>query len=208
MNKLSKDKRDKLILTALLFIGMAGVLYTFVIGAQKDRLATLGKQILIMRDKLSKAERLVKSAPMIEADMKESQKRLDVRQEQMAPQGQYYYWFLKLMDQFREQEKLNPNFIIDITQPEFIEAGLAPNFPYKAASFGLRLNGQFQEVGRFLADLENGFPYFRVQNLRMAPQRVGFMGAPQGKQAALSHETEDNLIVEVRVVTLIRGGTT
>src|SRR5262245_40730828 len=119
MNKLSKDKRDKLILTALLFIGMAGVLYTFVIGAQKDRLATLGKQILIMRDKLSKAERLVKSAPMIEADMKESQKRLDVRQEQMAPQGQYYYWFLKLMDQFREQEKLNPNFIIDITQPEF-----------------------------------------------------------------------------------------
>src|SRR5687768_18541927 len=85
----------------------------------------------------------------------------------MAPQGQYYYWFLKLVDQFRKDEKLDNGFIVDITMPEFIEAGLLPKFPYKAASFGLRVNGQFHDIGRFIASLENTFPYFRVQNIKM-----------------------------------------
>jgi hypothetical protein len=208
MKKLSKDKRDKFILTCLLFFAASGVLYTFVLGAQKDQLFALDKQILIARDKLGKGERLVKSAPAIETTLKGSQKVLDSRQESMAPPGQYYYWFLKLMDQFREEEKLNPAFIIDITQPEFIEAGLVPNFPYKAASFGLRLNGQYQEIGRFVADLENNFPYFRVQNVRITPARTGFSGTVGPGKLTGSLDGTDNLVVELRVVTLIKGGTT
>ncbi len=209
MNKISKDKRDKVILSVLLFVGLAGLLYTFVLGAQKDQLASLHKQLVTVKDKLSKAERLVRSAPMIEASLKENQKVIDTRQETMAPQGQYYYWFLKLMDQFREEEKLNPVFIIDITQPEFIEAGLFPGFPYKAASFGMRLNGQFHDVGRFIADLENTYPYFRVQSIKLSPQRGNLLGGAAAlKENANIAAPSESLVVEVRVVTLIRGGTT
>jgi hypothetical protein len=209
MNKISKDKRDKVILSVLVFVGLAGLLYTFVLGAQKDRLASLQKQIVTAKDKLSKAERLVRNAPTIEASLKENQKLIDGRQETMAPQGQYYYWFLKLMDQFREDEKLNPVFIIDITQPEFIEAGIFPNFPYKAASFGMRLNGQFHDIGRFIADLENAYPYFRVQTVKMSPQRGNVLGgAAFLKEGPNNQMPGQNLVVEVRLVTLIRGGTT
>jgi hypothetical protein len=209
MNKISKDKRDKVILSCLLFLGLAGILYTFVLGWQKDQLAALHKQIVTTRDKLAKAERLVRSAPMIEVSLKENQKLLEGRQETMTPQGQYYYWFLKLMDQFREEEKLNPVFIIDITQPEFTEAGIFPNFPYKAAAFGMRLNGQFHDIGRFIADLENTYPYFRVQSLKLSPQRSNLLGATIApKETAITQGPTDNLVVEVRVVTLIRGGTT
>jgi len=209
MNKLSKDKRDKVILFCLIFVGLAGVLYTFVLGAQKDQLASVNKQLVTGRDKLSKADRLNRSAPSIEANLKMNQKLIEERLESMAPQGQYYYWFFKLIDQFREDEKLSPAFVIDITQPEFIEAGLLPNFPYKAASFGVRLNGRFHDVGRFIADLENHYPYFRVQSLKMAPQRGNAMAAGLVKGAALPLTPQnDNLVVELRVVTLIRGGTT
>ena len=209
MNKISKDKRDKVVLSCLLFVGLAGLLYTFVLGWQKDQLAALHKQIITARDKLSKAEGLVRRGPMIEVSLKENQKLLETRQETMTPQGQYYYWFLKLMDQFREQEKLNPVFIIDITQPEFIEAGIFPSFPFKAASFGMRLNGQFHDVGRFIADLENTYPYFRVQSVKMLPQRGNVLGgAAVLKEAPIAQAPTDNLVVEVRVVTLIRGGTT
>lgn len=210
MNKISKDKRDKVVLSVLVFVGLAGLLYTFVLGAQKDQLAAIHKQAVTIKDKLSKAERLVRSAPVIEAALNENQKLIDGRQETMAPQGQYYYWFLKLMDQFREQEKLNPVFIIDITQPEFIEAGLYPNFPYKAASFGMRLNGQFHDVGRFIADLENTYPYFRVQSIKMSPQRGNLLSgaAVSGLKETPGQGPTENLVVEVRVVTLIRGGTT
>jgi hypothetical protein len=206
MTKMSKDKRDKLVLTCLAFIGAAGILYTFVLGAQKDQLAVINRQILSTRDKLSKAERLVRNARTIESNLQESQKALEARQDDMAPQGQYYYWFLKLMDQFRKDEKLETDFIVGITQPEFIEAGLLPNFPYKAASFSVRLSGQFHEVGRFIADLENKYPYFRVQNPKLSPQRLGSSGLAQSRLAASTENNEEKLVVELRVVTLIRPG--
>lgn len=209
MNKISKDKRDKLVLFCLLFLGLGGSLYTFVLGSQNDQLATLHKQIVIARDKASKADRLIRTGPTIEANLAENRKQLEAQLENMAPQGQYYYWFLKLIDQFREEEKLSPTFIIDITQPEFIEAGLMPNFPYRAASFGMRLNGQFQDIGRFIADLENSHPYFRVQSLKIAPQRGGMLGTTTlVKDAPNPPAPTDTLVVELRVVTLIRGGTT
>jgi Tfp pilus assembly protein PilO len=209
MNKISKDKRDKVILSVLVFVGLAGLLYTFVLGAQKDRLAALHKQIITAKDKLSKAERLVRSAASIEVSLKENQKLIDNRQETMAPQGQYYYWFLKLMDQFRAEQKLSAVLIVDIMQPEFIEAGILPNFPYKAACFGIRLNGQFHDVGRFIADLENTYPFFRVQSVKMSPQRSSLLGGAAAVKDVLNAQgPTDNLVVEVRVVTLIRGATT
>lgn len=204
MTKLSKDKRDKLVLTVLAVIGVLGILYTFVLGAQKDQLAALQTQIFGVKDKLSKAERLVKSEAIVERNLEESQKVLKERTADMAPQGQYYYWFLKLLDEFRKEHELNPGFLVDITQPEFIEAGLLPQFPFKAASFGVRLNGRFAEIGQFVADLENAYPYFRIQNIRLLPQGTG-----SGAAAPTSGGSEgnDKLIVELRVVTLIKPST-
>jgi hypothetical protein len=207
--KLSKDKRDRVVLTCLAAVGVAGALYTFVLGAQKDTLATLDRQLLAARDKLGKAERLIQHRPILEADYQSTKTVLTAREEHMSPEGQYYYWFLKLIEQFREDERLAPEFIMDITpQPEFIEAGLVPNFPFKAASFGLRLNGRFHDVGRFIANLENEFPYFRIQNIKMVPQKAPFPGVASPKQPVIGSGTTDSIIVELRVVTLIRGGTT
>src|SRR4051794_25256157 len=141
MNKLPKEKRDRLILTCLAIAGVLGLLYTFVLGAQKDTLARLELQIAGTQDKLTKAERLAHSAPIVEANLARTKSLLEAEQQNMAPQGQYYYWFLQLLDNYRKKENLEPSFVVDLTQPEFIEAGLLPKFPYKAASFGVRLNG-------------------------------------------------------------------
>jgi hypothetical protein len=209
MNKLSKEKRDKLVLTSLAIAAVLGTLYTFVLGAQKETLARVEQQILSTKDKLNKAERLVRSAPIIEVQLGKSRELLEAKQAGMAPQGQYYYWFLQLVDNYRKKENLKPDFIVDLTQPEFIEAGLLPKFPFKAASFGVRLNGRFQDIGRFVADLENCFPYFRVQNIRMSPQGTA-LGAPfagQNGKGATS-DSDEKLMVEIRVVTLIKPGNT
>jgi hypothetical protein len=203
VNKLSKDKRDKLVLTCLGILGVLGVLYTFVLGAQKDTLNTLENQISSTGAKLAKAEALVRGAGTIETRLVQSKTLLEAKQENMAPQGQYYYWFLQLLDLFRKKEGFETNFILDLTQPEFTEVGLLPKFPYKAASFGVRLNGRFQEVGRFIADIENTYPYFRVQNIRLVPQ-----GTLPGSLSSQNAETDDKLTVEIRIVTLIKPGTT
>jgi Tfp pilus assembly protein PilO len=204
MNKLSKEKRDKLILVCILITAVLGALYTFVLGAQKDELATLQSQITGAKSKLDKAELLVRSGNTIEARLAESKKAIESRQEKMAPPGQYYYWFLKLIDQFRKDEKLDTGFIVDITQPEFVEGGLMPKFPYKAASFGLRLNGQYHDVGKFIASVENAYPYFRVHNIRIAR----FAGASGRQGTAKVDNSEGKLTVELRIVALIKPGTT
>jgi Tfp pilus assembly protein PilO len=210
MNKLSKEKRDKLILVCIGCVAVVGLLYTFVLGAQKDQLALISTQISGAQSKLAKAESLMRSADVIEANLAEGRKIVEERQEKMAPQGQYYYWFLKLVDQFRKDEKLDNGFIVDITMPEFIEAGLLPKFPYKAASFGLRLNGQFHDIGRFIASLENNFPYFRVQNIRLSPNPA--TAVFQAENGGLTTEVpppvrDTKLVAELRIVTLIKPGT-
>src|SRR5690606_1846020 len=101
--------------------------------------------------------------------------------------------FLKLVDQFRKDEKLDNSFIVDITMPEFSEAGLLPKFPYKAASFGLRVNGQFHDIGRFVANLENAYPYFRVQNVRLAPNTVNTARNPVSALGELEVTPNNNL---------------
>jgi Tfp pilus assembly protein PilO len=204
MNKLSKDKRDKLILTIIAIIGVLGVLYTFILGAQKDSLYSLQTQIMGAKDKVSKAERLVKSEEFVQRNLAESQRQLEARTRDMTPPGKDYYWFFKMLDEFREHQDLNLGFIVEITQPEFIEVGLLPKFPFKAASFGVRLHGQYQEIGKFIADLENTYPYFRVQNVRVGTQGLNFaqMPPPGGSDG------NEKLMVELRVVTLIKPGTT
>ena len=206
MNKLSKEKRDKLILICIAIAGILGGLYTFVLGAQKEEFATLQTQITGAKSKVDKAEVLVRSSATIEARLAESKKLIDTRQEKMAPPGQYYYWFLKLIDQFRKDEKLDTGFIVDITQPEFVEGGLLPKFPYRAASFGLRLNGHYHDVGKFVAALENAFPYFRVQNIRIAPYGTGATATKQ--PVAKLDSTDGKLTVELKIVTLVKPGTT
>ena len=209
MNKLSKEKRDKLILVCIGIIAILGFLYTFVLAAQKAELAKVGTKITSVKGKLHKAEALTRSAKIISSNLAEGATLIAVREESMAPQGQYYYWFLKLIDQFRKDEKLDTGFITDITQPEFVDAGLQPRFPYKAASFGLRLNGHYHDIGRFIASVENSFPYFRVEDLKITPAVAAAAAGALGKQPLVPVENADEkLIVELRIVTLIRPGTT
>ena len=101
------------------------------------------------------------------------------------------------MDGLRQEADLDSHFILDVTQPEFASVGLIPNFPYQAGLFGVRVSGRYQEIGRFFADLENKYPYMRVQDVRMQPQVIqNSPGAP------------DEVIAEFKIVTLFNPGTT
>jgi hypothetical protein len=213
MNKLSKDKRDKLIMTGIAVVASIAILYVFVLGAQKDKLATLSSKVMAAQDKLNKAERLVRSKDALDIKLAQNRLEMEKREEDMAPSGQYYYWFLKLLEEFRKQEGLENSFVVDITQPEFGEADLLPQFPYKTAKFTVRLNGHFQEVGRFLADFENKYPYFRVENIHIQPEAQGLGAIVPSKPgvssaAPVSSGPNEKLVIQLRIVTLIKSATT
>jgi hypothetical protein len=74
------------------------------------------------------------------------------------------------------------------------EVGALPRFPYKAALFNVRGTAYFHDLGKFLADFENSFPYIRVQNLELEPA---------ASSSATSTGDAEKLAFRMEIVTLI-----
>ena len=215
MSKLSKEKKEKLILTVIGVLGALGLLYTFGVGAQNDQIKTLNSRLTAVEGELFKAERLVKNAGGLEEELKAVRAELAARQVDMAPQGNYYAWVLKLLDGFRQEQRLSPNFIMDVTQPEVTTVGLLPKFPYNAGYFGVRVSGEFHEIGRFFAEFENRFPYMRIQSVKLTPfvqiESTGTATTPAPPAASplpSGGAGGRKILAEFKIVTLFNPGTT
>ena len=165
-NKLSKDKRDKLILICIAAVGIIAVLYFFVLTDMSDEQATLGTKITSLRDKVDKSQRILKRQAELHARLEELRKELNERQAQMPRPGEDHVWFLKIMEDRRSKFNLD---ISEIRNPEAWDPGILPKFPFKGVSFNVTLVGGYSDFGRFLADFENTFPYMRVQLLGVSP---------------------------------------
>src|SRR3954466_1234849 len=167
MNKISKDKRDKLILICIGVVGIIAVLYFFVLTDMKDEQATLGIKVTSLRDKTDKSERILKRQAELQARLEELRAELDKRQEYMPRPTQDHVWFIKLIEDRRAKYNLD---IADIRLPEPWDPGVLPKFPFKGVSFNVTLIGHYTDFGRFLADFENSFPYMRVQLMNVSPE--------------------------------------
>jgi Tfp pilus assembly protein PilO len=199
MNKLPKDKRDKLILICIGVVGAIAALYFFVLSDMKDEQATLNTKIFSIKDKIDKSDRLLKRTAELQARMEALKKSLDVRQAQMPRPGEDHVWFLKIMEDRRTKYNLD---ISEIRNPEAWEPGELPKFPFKAVSFNVTLIGGYTDFGKFLADFENEFPYMRVQLMSIVPDVAQ---APPGQAAA--GDDAGKLRFNFRVVSLIKTQT-
>ena len=211
MNKLSKEKRDKLLMVGVATLMVVALWWNFVIGAQSDKLADYNRKVAALRDKVDKAERLSRLETVIGQNLQTSRRLLDSKQESMAPSAGQRYWLLKLIDQFKKDYSME---LLAISQPVEEEIGVLPKFPFRAAIFGVKASAQYHEFGRFVADFENAFPYLAIRNIKLEPE--GDAGAtrpisPSGTPAATSpagpESASERLNIEFRIVTLIKPTT-
>jgi Tfp pilus assembly protein PilO len=200
MNKLSKDKRDKLILICLGMVGIIAVVYFFLLTDMKDEYATLGTKITSLHDKVDRSQRLLKRQAELQARADELRKQLDQEQIHMPRPAQDHVWFIKIMEDRRAKFNLDIN---EIRNPEAWDPGVLPKFPFKGVSFTVSLIGSYTDFGRFLADFENSYPYMRVQLMNVTtdvPQ-----GLPGVAQPAPGDATK--LRFNFRVISLIKTQT-
>ena len=203
MNKLTKEKRDRLLLIALGTGGILAALYFFVIGNQNQALDECAQKIDAAKEKVTKAERWLRMAPGIQAKLDTARKELDTKNEGMAPVDKFK-WFYDTLDPFLAQHKVK---LIDITrEPEIGDVGTLPKFPYQAATFGVKLSGRYDDFGVFLADMENEFPYMRVKNLELVPEAAK-IGAKEDAVLERTAKPSEMLSISMRVVTLIKPPT-
>ncbi|MHC1764800.1 MAG: hypothetical protein AB9869_10940 [Verrucomicrobiia bacterium] len=204
MNKLSKEKRDRVLLVAIGTCAILAAFYLLIVTGQRTALADYATQIDAEQQKLDKAERWLRMAPTIETRLNTIHKDLEAKQEDMAPVDKFK-WFYNTLESALARHKVQ---LVDITrEPELGEVGVLPKFPYRTATFGVKLLASFHDYGTFLAEFENRFPYMRVQNLQIEPKveadAESSQAVPLARRPPGSGETLD---ITMRVVTLVRPG--
>jgi hypothetical protein len=197
--RLSKEKRDRLILVIILTIAICVGLWYGIITTRNERLEESRVNIRAANDKLDKARILVAQAARAEAQLASAVDKLKVVEDSMASGVDHYTWAILLLEKARAQHDVK---IIEVTRPVKGEVGLLAQFPYQAAMFTVRGAGHYHDFGKFLADFENSFPYFRVQNLSLAPGLESLAGS-EGTTAAMR---EESLSFRMEIVALIKPG--
>ena len=192
MKSLPKDKRDRLILIGVSTVIAVAAIYFVVIKAQRSSVEAVSKQITEQKLKLTNAERLVSTAAELQKNLSLASQKLTAIEEGMAS-GDMYAWVIQTVGRFGAERKVDiPQFSREVTT----EVGLLPKFPYKAAIFNVRGSAYFHDLGQFLADFENSFPYARVQNLELEPA---------GTSAATIVTEGEKLTFRMEIVTLINS---
>jgi len=170
-----------------------------IITTRQERLEETKASIRAAIDKLEKAKTLVKQADNAQAQLAAAMNKLKVVEDSMASGVDHYTWAILLLEKARAGHEVK---IIEVTRPVKGEVGLLAQFPYQAAIFTVRGAGHYHDFGKFLADFENSFPYFRVQNLSLAPG----LDSVAGTDTSTAATGEENLSFRMEIVALIKPG--
>ena len=189
MNKLPKEKRDRLLLVA---IGTAAVcvgIWFGLINTQKRALVNLARLTQEQQSKVDNANRLVNNSTQIARNLDSITQKLKSCEDTMAT-GDMYSWIILTINKFKAPYRVDiPQFSREIP----CDVGVLPRFPYRAALFNVRGTAHFHDLGRFIADFENAFPFVRVQNLEL----------DNAANSTATGDESEKLAFRMEIVTLV-----
>ena len=164
--KLSAEKRNQLILIGLGTVGVVAGLWVGLISYQETKLKEAAAKIEKTKTEIEKMRRVEREQGQLAEDLKQAEDKLSSIEANM-PNGDLYAWFLSQVKQFNA-----PSYKVVIPSlgaPSVSEVGMFLNFPYHQATIEISGTAYYWDLGKFVADFENRYPYGRVQNLAMEP---------------------------------------
>lgn len=192
MNKLSKDKRDKIILAGFVTVAVSLAIWLLVIKAQAQTLKDVRAEAGKSRDQLNRGRATLTTQARVEQEFEDASRRLKQREVAMAAPNDMYSWLIQTLNTFRLGYKVEiPQFGRELPT----EVGTFPKFPYHAALFHVKGTAFYHDFGKFLADFENAFPYIRVQNIELFPA---------GESLAGGADSREKLNFNMELLTLVR----
>ena len=167
MKNMPKEKRERLILVIVGTLVIMVAIYYGVIGAQRTTLVKTVQRARDEQSRVNNGQRLAASVTQLQKSIEASEAELKGIEGNMAS-GDMYSWIILTINNFKE----NGGYRVEI--PTFSrevngEVGMLTKFPYRAAIFSVRGSAHFHDFARFVADLENAFPYIRLQNIELDP---------------------------------------
>jgi Tfp pilus assembly protein PilO len=193
MKRLTKQKRDQLILAAIVILmGLFGI-YFVLIRAQKESLQALRAQKVEKQTKASEMQDKIKTSKAIESQLNAVASVLAAQEQDMAS-GDLYASLVNTIRKFKMRYRL------DIPQyspaSSVTDEDLMPRFPYKQVKITISGTGYYEDIGKFIADFENEYSASRVLNLELVPT------------PGPGPESKEKLTFRMDVVSLVASGVT
>jgi hypothetical protein len=174
--KLSKEKKQQLVLIAMITVGALAGVGSGLIKGQYDNLAQIADKKVTTQKKLAQVEQAVKRITQIQADLEENRKTL-AEQERDVAEGDLYSWVINTLRKFSADYKVELPQKSGLSGP--MEMTLLPNFPYKQVSITVMGTAHFHDLGHFISDMENTFPHMRLLNVGIEMMPPSGAGDPE-----------------------------
>jgi hypothetical protein len=166
MNSLSKEKRNQLFLVILMTSCVVAGLWFGLIRFQQAKLEQLALSTKTAEQRLEQVRQSIETADVVEVKLGEAAKRLAAIESSMAS-GDLYAWTINTLRTFKVGYKVEIPQFSQIDGPK--EMNMLAGFPYKQANMTISGTALYSDLGKFVADFENQFPYMRVLNLSLEP---------------------------------------
>jgi Tfp pilus assembly protein PilO len=169
MSRLSKEKRNQLILVVLATLVVLGIIGFAVIRPQYAGLANIART---KKDELAKLQQIkdtIKKADDTANKLADTSYSL-VQAENDIASGDVFAWTYDAIRRFKIAYKVE---IPTISQPTMGDVDLVPQFPYKQLKISVSGTAFYHDLGKFISDFENAFPHMRVLNLTVEPASDG-----------------------------------
>jgi Tfp pilus assembly protein PilO len=165
MKKLSKEKRNQLIIVIIIAVGILALIGFGLIRSQYATLSKIAKDKDNADSRLQNIKIAIKNDEAIASELTEVTNALFHAEEDLAS-GDLYSWTYDTIRHFKQQYKVE---IPEIGHPTMGSVDLLPSFPYKQIQFAITGTAYYHELGKFIADFENNFPHSRIVNLVLEP---------------------------------------
>jgi hypothetical protein len=162
LSKLPREKRNQLVLIALLTLMATAGLGFGLIRGQYQTLDGLAGEAAAAQKKLEQMKAAIRQSQQVEEELAAANQKLCDFEADMAS-GDLYSWVINSVRRFKADYKVEIPQYSPISATA--EVNLLPHFPYKQAVLTIGGTARFHELGRFLADFENRFPHIRLLNL-------------------------------------------
>jgi Tfp pilus assembly protein PilO len=191
MNSLPGDKRNQLILVALVTAVVIAGLWYGLIGIEQSALGARADMIGQMQEKVDTARRRAAHLDEFKDELARATATLQNIENQMAS-GDVYVWIIKTLQNFQAPYQVQ---ITNFDPPTIGETPLLPKVPYRTATFSVLGTARYHDLEIFLANLEDAFPCVRVQKLELEP--MSFARSAGG-------DDEEKLTFKLELATLIK----
>ncbi len=163
-SKLPKEKRNHLVLVVVMTLAVLAGIGFGLIRYQYASLARMDDKQAETAKKLAQMKDSIKGKEQMKAAMEEAARNLAGKEVGMV-RGDPFAWFIDVVGKYKGGYKIEIPQISPNTPPA--PCNLIPKFPYKQTSVTIAGTGYYHDVGKFISDFENDYPFIRILNVNL-----------------------------------------